>query len=64
MWVDDCDVPFTATLTNYDGGYISLFSTTKGGKFDNLKITRLDNNGKPVASGFDIEANGNLDLEI
>lgn len=64
MWVDDCDVPFTATLTNYDGGYISLVSTTKGGKFDNLKITRLDNNGKPVASGFDIEANGNLDLEI
>ena len=41
-----------------------MVSTTKGGKFDNLKITRLDNNGKPVASGFDIIANGNLDLEI
>ena len=30
LWFDDQTDPFVAELTNYEGGYISLFSTAKG----------------------------------
>ncbi len=58
LWVDDTKTPYTATLTDYDGGYISLVSTTKDGFFDNLKITRLNARGEAAVSERDVLANG------
>lgn len=63
LWYDDQTEPFTVELTDYDGGYISLFSTAKGAYFDNLKITRLDDSGKPVYETA-VAANGTMTLEI
>ena len=64
MWVDDVKEAFTITLTNYDGGYISLVSTVKGGAFDNLKITRLNAQGKPEVTDPSIVANGTMNVQI
>ena len=58
LWVDDVEEPYVCTLTNYDGGYISLATTCKSGFFDNLKITRLNAQGEPVAEDPAIAANG------
>ena len=63
LWFDDQTDPFVAELTNYEGGYISLFSTAKGGHFDNLEITRLDEKGNPVSETA-IAANGKMNLQI
>lgn len=64
MWVDNCEEPYVCTLTNYDGGYISLVTTSKSGSFDNLKITRLNEQGKPVAEDPAAAANGNVNISI
>jgi len=64
MWVDDAKEPYVCTLTDYDGGYISLVTTCKTGSFDNLKITRLDAQGKPVVGDPDVKANGEVDIKI
>lgn len=64
MWINETKDPFVATLTDYTGGYISLFSTAKGGSFDNLKITRLDENGNVLANDPEIMAKGDLELGI
>lgn len=64
MWVDGSETPYVCTLTNYDGGYISLVTTCKTGSFDNLKITRLNAQGEPVATDPDVAANGNVDIQI
>ena len=63
LWFDDQTDPFVAELTNYEGGYISLFSTAKGGHFDDLEITRLDEKGNPVSETA-VAANGKMDLQI
>ena len=64
MWVDNCETPYTCTLTNYDGGYISLVSTVKGGTFDNLKITRLGPTPEVVIEENAVAANGTMHVSI
>ncbi len=64
MWIDNCKEPYVCTLTNYDGGYISLVSTAKTGTFDNLKITRLNDNGEVDVKGRDAAANGTMNVSI
>ena len=64
VWVDDYAEPFVTTLINYDGGYISLVSTTKGGKFDNLKITRLSDNLDNTVENVKAVANGQMNLKL
>ncbi len=58
MWVDDNETPMTIALTDYDGGYISLVSTRKGSYYDNLRITRLNEEGKPAVTDPKAVANG------
>lgn len=64
IWVDDYKEPFVTTLINYDGGYISLVSVTKGGVFDNLKITRLSDNLTSEVEDTEAVANGFMDLKL
>jgi len=64
MWVDNCEVPYVCTLTNYDGGYISLVATSKSGSFDNLKITRLGATPKEVIKEPNVIANGTMNVSI
>ncbi|MBQ8804462.1 MAG: Ig-like domain-containing protein [Tyzzerella sp.] len=64
MWVDDCKEPYVCTLTNYDGGYISLVTTSKNGSFDNLKITRLNAQGEPEATDPAVAANGSVNVSV
>ncbi len=64
LWVDDNPDPHTVTLTDYDGGYISLVSNRKDSGFDNLKITRLDSNGEVYGSDPSILANGKVIVTI
>ena len=64
MWVDNCEVPYVCTLTNYDGGYISLVATSKSGSFDNLKITRLGATPKEEVKEPKIIANGIMNVTI
>ena len=64
MWVDDAKDPYVCTLTNYDGGYISLVTCAKSGSYDNLKITRLNAKGEPVAEDPNAVANGEECISI
>lgn len=64
MWVDDASEPYVCTLTDYDGGYISLVSTVQNGFFDNLKITRLNAQGEPETADPDVAAKGNNNVAI
>lgn len=64
LWVDDCEEPYVCTLTNYDGGYISLATTCKKGSFDNLKITRLNEQGEPEVAEQQVAANGTLGVAV
>ena len=64
MWVDDAKDPYVCTLTNYDGGYISLVTTSKSSSFDNLKITRLNAKGEPVTEDPNAIANGTMNVAI
>ena len=64
LWVDDNPDPFTITLTNYNGGYISLISNRGDSGFDNLKITRLDDQGKIPVNDPSVLASGNVIVTI
>ncbi len=64
LWVDGCEEPYVCTLTNYDGGYISLATTCKKGSFDNLKITRLNEQGEPEVAEQQVAANGTLGVAV
>lgn len=64
MWVDNCEVPYVCTLTNYDGGYISLVATSKSGSFDNLKITRLGATPEEAVKEPNAVANGTMNVSI
>ena len=64
MWVDNCKEPYVCTLTDYDGGYISLVTTCKTGSFDNLKITRLGATPKEVIEEQKVVANGKVNVDI
>ena len=64
MWVDNCEVPYVCTLTNYDGGYISLVATSKSGSFDNLKITRLGATPVEAVKEPNMVANGTMNVSI
>lgn len=64
MWVDGCETPYVCTLTDYDGGYISLVTTSKNGSFDNLKITRLSDSEALSVQDPDVIANGEYDVTI
>ena len=64
MWIDNCKEPYVCTLTDYDGGYISLVTTCKSGSFDNLKITRLGATPKEVVKEQKVVANGTVNVDI
>ena len=64
MWVDNCKTPYVCTLTDYDGGYISLVTTCKSGSFDNLKITRLGATPKEEVKEQKVVANGTVNVDI
>ena len=64
MWVDGCEVPYVCTLTDYDGGYISLIMTSKKGSFDNLKITRLGATPAVEVKEQKVVANGTVGVDI
>lgn len=65
VWVGTHEEPFVATMTNYKGGYISLVSCSKGGMFDNLKITRLsDSLSNSQVKNVKAVANGTMNLTI
>lgn len=63
VWLDDQKTVFSGKIgEGYEGGYISLVSTAQKGKFDNLKITRLNEQGKPITENQEVVATGHLDV--
>ena len=63
VWLDEQKTVFSGKIgEGYEGGYISLVSTAQKGRFDNLKITRLNEQGKPIAENQDVVATGKLDV--
>ena len=65
IWLDNQKTVFSGKLgEGYEGGYISLVSTAKEGVFDNLKITRLNAQGQPIADDGQVVANDNLDIDF
>ena len=63
IYLDDQEEVFTGKLgEGYEGGYISLVSTARDVKFDNFRITELDEEGNPVLDNLEPAAGGELDL--
>lgn len=64
IWLDDYEEAVRGKLgEGYEGGYISLVSTTKSVEIDSFMITELDEEGEPVIPENEIVANGTLNMK-